>query len=176
MCCSMLPQNSCTQRVCDLIAIWLENLFLISWQRRWIHPNVQNSPHMEWWVLKEIHLSPIQLLIPASAKYSSVLIVTNLASFGTFLRRFTCTLPLEMILTATNHIYILKFTPTHLFWCRVSRSHLSAFSFHINSNHVAKLSLVGREYSNHTWDLKWYLCTCQFSLICVFIKGFCKAN
>lgn len=83
---------------------------------------------------------------------------------------------MEIILTATNHICILNFIPTLVFFGGDSRLQLAAFSLHINSNHIAKLSLVGREYYNDTGDLKLYLCTCQFSLICVFIKGFCKAN
>lgn len=72
---SMLPQNCCTQGVCDLIAIWLQNESFLYQLPEEVNPS-QCAEQSSYGVMsvEEMHLSPIQLLTPASAKYSPVLI------------------------------------------------------------------------------------------------------
>lgn len=76
ICCGILPKNSRAQGVCDLIAIWLESESFPYQLPERVNPSqrMEESPY-GMMSAEKIYLSPIQILTPASAEYSSMLTV-----------------------------------------------------------------------------------------------------
>lgn len=68
---------------------------------------------------------------------------SKLPSFGKLVKRFTCTLALEIILTAIKHFYILLSSQLCDFRALCPDCTWQPSSLHINFNHVAKMSTVG---------------------------------